>query len=179
MALLPNTRLETHEAGLQNLAGIINGDWKQIEKIFNPALTAPDPVWLLPMRAFLRSSAAIADGAQLVFDPNVGKFIARPGFTALVNSGTININFKAGLIQRPASDLSVDTVFTFSGLIEGFVTELIIKGDATGRALTWPASIIWMQAMPTAIPAGKVLLVKFRATTTASSGVVASWEVQP
>src|SRR5690349_1322550 len=35
--ILPCTGLSTHEAGGANLNAIVNGDWKKIEAIFNPA----------------------------------------------------------------------------------------------------------------------------------------------
>lgn len=178
MAVQTNTRLETHPAGSTNVGGIINGNWLQLEAIFNPALSAANAVFHIVWRAFLRYSGAVpTTAARITWDATAGKWIIREGLAAIASSAGPNIDFNGAEVQQIAT-LAHAPTFTFSNLTEGRTVTLILTADGTGRALTFPA-IIWANATPGTLPAGKSAVVVLRSTGTTAGAVFGTYNEQP
>lgn len=171
MAVLTHSRLETTPVGTANLAGIINGNWSQLEAIFDPATTSGNAVFNAVVKAFLRSATLPTDAASLEWDASASKFIARPGLAALTTGATITADAKGAKLQT--CTLSADTTIAVSNLAAGRQFDLLLTCDATTRALTWPASAINATgaALPASLTSGQILLVSFAATTGAASGL--------
>lgn len=178
MALQTNTQLETHPAGTTNVGGIINGNWQQIEAIFNPALSALNAVYHLVWRAFLRYAGAVpTTAARITWDAAAGKWIIREGLAAIASSAAPNVDFNGAEVQQIAT-LAHAPTFTFSNLTAGRNVTLILTADGTGRALTFPA-VIWTNATPGTLPAGKSAVAVFRSTGTTAGAVFGTYNEQP
>ena len=68
MAVLTNTKLETHPATTASKNSVINANWQQLENIFNPALATSNPVYALLLKALVKNaSPTLTDGFMLVY----------------------------------------------------------------------------------------------------------------
>lgn len=159
MALLPTTNLENHPVGTTGLNGIINGNWEKLEAIFLPLATA-------------------TPGGRISWDPTAKKFSLRPALAVLAYSATPTWSLAGAMIQTLA--LTGNATLATSNLTAGAEGKLVISCDATPRNLTFPAGWKWIgSAAPTSIAASKTGVLELLSTTTADSGVLARWKVEP
>lgn len=176
MATLPNTGLETHPAGTTNVGGIINANWDTLEALFNPALSSGDPFYNALAKALTRNATLPTTPAALEWGPAT-KPIFRPVLQAVTYAGTVDL--PATGPRNTIIALTGDIVITISALAAGREFNLIMQADGTSRAITWPASIIWLGTAPTSLAAGKTLRVQFLSTGTTAAAVIATFDVQP
>lgn len=101
----------------------------------------------------------------------------RASYAALTYAGTVTLDFAAARTRYVA--LTGTLTVAFSNLSAGADCSLILTADASSRALTWPASIIWLGTAPTALAANKSLRVHFFSQGTTAAAVFASFDVQP
>jgi hypothetical protein len=159
MALLPTTGLENHPVGTTGLNGIINGNWEKLEAIFLPL-------------------AAATPGGRIQWDPTAKKFSLRPALAVLAYSATPTWSLAGAVTQTLA--LTGNVTIATSNLTAGAEGKLLITADGTLRTLTFPAGWVFLGgAAPANIAASKKGLLEILSTTTADSGVVARWTVQP
>lgn len=112
------------------------------------------------------------------FDTQTWFGLKRPNFAAIAFASSRSIDFAAARTQ--SLTLTGNITFTFANLSAGRETTIIVKGDASlSRTLTWPASVIWLGAAPGSLASGKTLKVIFFSQTSAASGVVAQFHVEP
>ena len=157
MAIQDNTRIETHPAGTSNLGGVINGNWQQLELIFDPDPTVPH----------LYDGTA-ADVGNLVRDN-----IFRDGEDVLTTT-TPTIDWAGEPYKSHL--LTGATTYAFSNLAKGAFLVLHITCDGTGRALTWPASVTFVGAdAGAAIAASKEAWVKFHCTDSGTPVVIGEY----
>jgi hypothetical protein len=178
MAIQPSTLLETHPAGTTNVGGIINGNWERLEALFNAALANTDGGYNSFWKALLRNATLPTDAASIEWDPAAS--VPLPIFRAAVGmlTGTTpTINFKGA--RKQLLTLSGATTFSYSNLAAGREVELLITGDGSTRALSWPSGIVWESTAGTSIAAGKVASIRLISTTGLAAGVYAIFTVQP
>lgn len=160
--ILTHTRLETTPAGTANLGGIVNGNWSQLETLFDPALSSGAVQFNAFAKAFLRTATLPTDAAQIVWSAASGKFIPRAGIGALAAGATVTGDFLGAL--RQLCTLDQDSTIAFTNAGTGREIELLITADAATRALTWPSGPLNMTgaALPTSLASGQSLhLVAF------------------
>ena len=159
MALLPTTNLESHPVGTTGLNGLINGNWEKLEAIFLPL-------------------AAATPGGRISWDPATKKFSLRAALAVLAYSATPTWALNGAMTQTLA--LTGNVTIATSNLTAGAEGKLLITCDGTLRTLTVPAGWVFLGgAAPANIAASKKGLLDILSTTTADSGVVARWTVQP
>lgn len=133
------------------------------------------------------SSTDVANSADLNFNDTTdlltinGRALAKNfnlTHDTLASGSSIQIDFSLNQL-RSISTLAHDATFTAANLAAGRRQTLRIVCDGTGRNLTWPGSWVWLGTAPTAIAASKTGLLTLIAFSSADSGVVAKWEVQP
>lgn len=159
MALKPATSLETHPVGTAGLVGIINGNWERLEAIFLPL------------------SGTTGD-AVIQWDSALKKFAVRAAQAVLTYGASPAIPFTGAMIQTLA--LTGNASFSTTGLAAGRRVRVIITADASLRTLTFPAGWKWIGGTaPANIAASKTGILELDSTTTADSGVIARWTVEP
>lgn len=178
MSVHTNTRLESTEAGTANQAGIIDGNWAQVEALFDPTTGSGNSWFALFLKCLIRSTTLPTDAARLEWDQSAGKMIARPGWSTTAAAGTFTVDFKAARLQR--MDINAPTTVAFANLAQGREVQALIVGDGSTRTLTFPGGIVWLAgSAPANIAAGKTMLLKFFSQDATANGVLASYEVQP
>ena len=76
--------------------------------------------------------------------------------------------------------LTGNITFATSALYAGAEFTVIVAADGSTRNLTWPAGWTWVGGTaPATIAASKTGLLEIFSSSTADSGVVARWTVQP
>ena len=175
MALLPNTGLETHPAGTTNVGGIINANWTALDALHDPALGGGDPMHNAFAKAIARSATLPTGPATLEWGTT--KPVWRPHLASVAYAGTVDL--PATGPQNTLIALTGDITITLSALAAGREFSVIMQADASTRAITWPASIVWLGATPANVPAGKTLRVHFLSTGTTAAGVLATPAAQP
>jgi len=159
MALLPTTSLENHPVNTAGLNGIINGNWARLEAMFLPLATA-------------------ANGSLVTWNATTKIFTVRAALASIVYSATPALSFTGAATQTIS--LTGNATFSTSNLTAGAPLQVVIAADATPRNLTWPAGWKWIgAAAPASIAASKTGMLYLLSTTTADSGVVARWVVEP
>lgn len=138
------TGLEDTPTGSINPTGIFDGNWEKINNIFDPAHTG-DQAGVL--------AAALA------------------GMTTITYAGTITLDLNAG---RPLQLVTLTGALTVavSNKNPGRARRLIIVGDGTDRALTWPVGAVWAGPPVVSVPAGKTVVVDVAATSTTDASLV-------
>lgn len=179
MAALPKTLLETHPTGTGGINEILNGNWERLEELLDDALSSGDAGYNAIARALLREDlSGIAAGATIVF--NGSKFTRRAAWAALTYAASVALDFAVNLPTRRGLALTGDVTITTANLAAGGALELVIAADASTRAFTWPAGWKWIGATaPASIAAGKTGVLSLTSTTTADTGMVARWTVEP
>lgn len=179
MAQLPNTELESHPTGTANLNEIINGNWERIEELFDPALGSGDAGYNAVAKALLRDAlSTMVAGETIVWDG--AKFSRRKPSATLSYAASVALPFASGA-AAPTQLLALtgDVTFTTTGLTAGATMRVVISADASTRAFTFPAWKWIGAAAPANIAASKTGILTLTSTTTADTGVVARWEVEP
>jgi hypothetical protein len=177
MASLPNTALETLAAGSSNPGGIINGNFERLEELLDPSLSSSDPAYNLIAKALSRTGTLPTANARLEWDhDSPAKPFWRANYAAVTFASSVAINFKGATAQRIA--LTGDLELTTSNLAPGRETTVILAADGTLRNLTFPAWV-WLGTAPTDIAAGKTMAIRLLSTTSANTGVLASFDLEP
>lgn len=100
-----------------------------------------------------------------------------PSLTTLTWGSSTALDF-ANPLQTVT--LAGNTTFTTSNRAAAKQISVRIICDGTGRTLTWPAGWTWIVgAAPSSIAASKTALLSLISFTTADSGVIAAYGVQP
>jgi hypothetical protein len=141
----------------------------------------------------------VAKNAQVDGGFNVMGTVNLNGGVYVVGGAWFNCPFVLQLIRIP-EDLPWATPFTlnfgtFAGYkitLAGNITfntvalepsrrmTLVLVGDASSRTLTWPSGWRWIGgSAPASLAANKVAWLELLSTTTADSGVLARWSVEP
>lgn len=179
MAQLPHTELETHPTGTVGINELLNGNWQRLEELFDPALGSGDAGYNALARALLREDlSGIAAGATPVW--NGSKFARRPAHETLSYAASVAISGAPTAARTRTLALTGDITFTTTGLTAGNQVELVIAADGSTRAFTWPAGWKWVgSTAPASIAASKTGVLSMISTTTADTGVIARWSVEP
>lgn len=104
-------------------------------------------------------------------------WLKRIAWATTAYAATTTISFAGARAQSVS--LTGNVTIAFSNLSAGRETTIFLTSDGSSRTLTWPASIIWLGTAPSSLAAGKTLKVVFFSTTSAASGVIAQFHVQP
>lgn len=160
MAITAAIRMETHPVNTAGLNGIINGNWERLEAIFLPI-------------------AGFTNGAQIGWVAGATyKFGLRAALAAITYTATPALDFNGAMTQTLA--LTGNATFTTSTRTAGARVTILIAADASIRNLTWPAGWKWLgAAAPATIGANKTARLELISTTTADTGVIAVWTVEP
>lgn len=94
--------------------------------------------------------------------------------TTYAASIAINLNLSYTHLLALTGDLTL----TGAGYIAGSIVTMVITADGTPRNLTFSSDWKFITAKPATIAASKVAILTLRSTTTAATGVIATWEVQ-
>lgn len=133
------------------------------------------------------ASADLASSSDLAFDDSTdvltvnGKIVSKNySFTpGTIASGTsIQIDFSLEEL-RSISTLAHNPTFTTANLVAGRRQLLRIVCDGTPRTFTFPGTWVWLGTAPAGIAASKTGLLSLISFSSADSGVVAKWEVEP
>lgn len=143
LPLLP-TNLETHPTGTLNPNGIINGNWLILNNIFDPTHVGPQAGVL---------EAALA------------------GMTTITYAGSVNVDLSASRRMNVIS-LAGALAVAVTNKAAGRSRRLVLVGDGTDRAISWPAGAVWSGPALTTVQSGKTAVVEILSTTTADSGLV-------
>lgn len=170
--LLPFTRLETTPAGIANLGGLINGNWQQLESLFDPALSSGNAAFAAFAKALLRNGTLPTDAARIEWDTSAGKFVARAAQGTLVAGATVTADAKGPHLQT--CTLNADTTIAVSNMGAGRRFDLALTCDATPRALTWPSGAVNLTGatLPASLTAGQTMLASIISTTGSNSGLL-------
>lgn len=141
-------------------------------------------------RGLLKRARMLAgdDNARIRWSAALNRFVLVPAYEAL----TPTLNFGTDYTQvadfagaemsniamaTGAMTLHITTSNLFAGMIK---TIIIVKGSGGTGTLTFPAGWIFIGASaPPSIAASKTGIFKLHSTTTADSGVIATYGVQP
>lgn len=156
MAIKPFTKQEDWDVATSNIGGIINSNVNQLELIFNPTASAHP------------YDGTASDVGNLVRDS-----VFRDGEEVLSGTTpTINWTTEPYLTHT----LTGDTTYAFSNLKKGAFITLHITCDASGRTLTWPASVTFVGAdAGAAIVALKQAWVELHCTDAGAPVVIAKF----
>lgn len=179
MAVISPTGLEDHTAGTTNVGGIINGNWTRLNQIFDAALSTADAMFNQFVKALMRNATLPTDAARMEWDATAGtpKLVWRAGYALLTWGATTALDFAGARSQKlPITGV---TTFTTSNKAVGRDCAILMVGDTVNRALTFPAGWLWTTAVPANITALKNAVLTLRSTTTADTGVWASYAEQP
>jgi hypothetical protein len=177
---LTNTALETHPNGTAGLNEIVNGNWERLEELFTPGLSGADPGYLAFAKAILREAmSGMVNGETIVWTGS--KFTRRAPISTLTYAATTDINFlSGGAAGIRTLSLTGDVTFTTSNLAAGQTMEIAITADGSSRNFTFPGSWVFVGgSAPASIAASKKAILRLTSTSTADSGVIATYLVQP
>jgi hypothetical protein len=159
MASQPTTNLETHPVNTAGLNGIINGNWERLEAIFLPLMAA-------------------VNGSTIAWNSSSKVFTVRAALASITYVASPALNLAGAATQTIT--LTGNATFTTSNRTAGADLQVVIAADATARNLTWPAGWKWIGgAAPTSIAASKTGVLQLISTTTADTGMIARWTVEP
>lgn len=142
--ILSPTFLETHPTGTFNKNAIVSGNWTIINNIFDPTHVGAQAGVL---QAALAGLTVITYGTSITVDLNAGRSLQ---MVTLTGNLTIAASNKAA----------------------GRARRLVIVGDGTDRALTWPVGAVWAGPAVTSVPSGKTVVVDIAATSTTDASLV-------
>lgn len=179
--------------GLIKRARMVAGDDKKVPR-WNSSLSRCDMenmagYGVTAGRVLLGGGAStdLTSSSDIVFDDTTdlltinGKALAKNFYLThdtLASGASIQIDFSLNEL-RSISALAHDPTFTTANLAAGRRQTLRIVCDGTPRNFTWPGSWVWLGTAPASIAAGKTGLLTLVAYSSADSGVVAKWEVEP
>jgi hypothetical protein len=178
MAVLPNTRLETHPDGTVGVVSIIGGNWERLEALFGSGLATSDPSYNLFASALLRAAVPATNGAVIewreVTTPK--RFVARAG-TSTSTGAALAVDFQGP--KKYVLTLNGNVTFTTSNRADGWQSTVIVKADASVRNLTFPAWVFVGAAAPATIAANKTAVLELWCNGVNDTDIVARWTVQP
>lgn len=161
MALLPNTTLETHEAGTLAQQAIINANWRKLEAMMNPDLLESDPTY-----------GALYGAIERALNGQRGMDIVTPVATPAYT----DLSLKATRIQKVT--LNGDINLQAIDRVAGREINLVIKCDGTVRTLTWNASHVWVGTPLTSLAANKTAVVNIYCTGANLTDIILRADVQ-
>jgi hypothetical protein len=109
-----------------------------------------------------------------------GHAVAEPAVTTLTYAATTNLDFNPASFELRDLALAGNVTFTSSNLSPGRSLSVRIVADGSMRTLTFPAGWKFLgSSAPTTIAANKTAILSLESWSSADSGVVAGYSVQP